>query len=70
MENSSQDVSPLEVVRTRVGVIKVEVGFMISETIVDGAGEAAFGDCKLKQAEPSSAVVTEEGEDGGGTAAR
>jgi hypothetical protein len=57
----------LEAVEALVGVIKVELGFMISEIIFDGVGDKASGDCQLKQLEASSAVVAEEGGEGGGT---
>ena len=48
VENSSQDVSPFEAAETRVGEIKVEVGFMISETMIDGPGDVVSGRRKLK----------------------
>lgn len=66
MENSSQDVSPFEAVEARVGVIKVEWGFMMSETIADGTGDEMSSNCKVKWVVVSSCVVTEEGGDGGG----
>lgn len=68
VENSSQDVSPLEAMEARVGAIRVELGFMMSEIIADEVGDEASVNWKLKQVEASSGEVTEEGGDGGGTA--
>ena len=67
MENSSQEVSPFVVIEARVGVIKIELVDVISETIIDGVGDEPSGNGKLKRGKASSGDVTEEedGDDGG-----
>lgn len=67
MENSSQDVSGLVAIEARVGIIKVELADMISETITDGVGDEPPGDLELKGGDASSGVVTEDDGDSGGT---
>lgn len=44
VENSSQEVSPFEAVEALLGLIKVEVDFMTSETILKGVGDETSGD--------------------------
>jgi len=62
VENSSQDVSPFEVIETRV-----ELACVISETAIGCVGDKPSGNWGLKRGEFSSGVVTEDDGDGGGT---
>ena len=69
VENSSSpDVSQLWVVEGRVGTIKAEFAFIMSETKIGGVCDGTLGYWKLKRGEASSGEVTDEEDgEGGGT---